>query len=115
MGAIRDLRLVASLLPPEEAGLLGYASGNDSWAAPPSFLRQLRRHAVPAKGGHVLVCTNPACRHEQFPRLDPAIIRIGSATASARYWAVSVVADRALFPPLPASSSPGIAGGCGGS
>jgi len=22
----------------------------------------------------VLVCTNPACRHEQFPRLDPAII-----------------------------------------
>ena len=29
---------------------------------------------MPAKGGHVLVCTNPACRHEQFPRLDPAII-----------------------------------------
>jgi NAD+ diphosphatase len=29
---------------------------------------------VPAKGGHVLVCTNPACRHEQFPRIDPAII-----------------------------------------
>jgi NAD+ diphosphatase len=22
----------------------------------------------------VLVCTNPACRHESFPRLDPAII-----------------------------------------
>jgi NAD+ diphosphatase len=26
------------------------------------------------KGGHVLICTNAACRHEQFPRLDPAII-----------------------------------------
>jgi NAD+ diphosphatase len=22
----------------------------------------------------VLICTNPVCRHEQFPRLDPAII-----------------------------------------
>src|SRR5208283_829189 len=29
---------------------------------------------APAKGGHVLVCINPACRHEQFPRIDPAII-----------------------------------------
>ena len=30
--------------------------------------------ALPAKSGHVLVCTNPSCRHEQFPRIDPAII-----------------------------------------
>jgi NAD+ diphosphatase len=29
---------------------------------------------LPARAGHVLVCTNPSCRHEQFPRLDPAII-----------------------------------------
>jgi NAD+ diphosphatase len=29
---------------------------------------------LPAKGGHVLVCSNPVCRHEQFPRIDPAII-----------------------------------------
>jgi NAD+ diphosphatase len=29
---------------------------------------------LPAKSGHVLVCTNPSCRHEQFPRIDPAII-----------------------------------------
>ena len=29
---------------------------------------------LPAKSGHVLVCTNPECRHEQFPRIDPAII-----------------------------------------
>jgi NAD+ diphosphatase len=28
----------------------------------------------PAKSGHVLVCSDPACRSEQFPRIDPAII-----------------------------------------
>jgi NAD+ diphosphatase len=27
-----------------------------------------------AKSGHVLVCSDPACRSEQFPRIDPAII-----------------------------------------
>jgi NAD+ diphosphatase len=28
----------------------------------------------PRKAGHVMVCTNPVCRHEHFPRIDPAII-----------------------------------------
>jgi NAD+ diphosphatase len=69
-----DLRLVAALLPADEAGVLGYARAMITW-------RRRHRHCgtcgsptVPAKGGHVLVCTNPACRHEQFPRIDPAII-----------------------------------------
>ncbi len=69
-----DLRLVASMLPADEAGLLGYARAMVTW-------RRRHRHCglcgagtAPAKGGHVLVCTNPACRHEQFPRIDPAII-----------------------------------------
>ena len=29
---------------------------------------------LPARSGHVLVCSTPSCRHEQFPRIDPAII-----------------------------------------
>ncbi len=29
---------------------------------------------MPARGGHVLICTNNDCRHEHFPRIDPAII-----------------------------------------
>ncbi len=44
-------------------GGLGIASAAS--AAPPRS---------PPSGGHVLICTNPACRHEQFPRTDPAII-----------------------------------------
>src|SRR6202162_5652514 len=69
-----DLRLVASLLPPDEAGLLGYARAMISWRRRHRFCGTCGTKTIPAKGGHVLVCTNAGCRHEQFPRLDPAII-----------------------------------------
>src|SRR3984885_13111811 len=69
-----DLRLVAALLPIDEAGLLGYARAMISWQRRHRFCGTCGMKTLPAKGGHVLVCTNPACRHEQFPRLDPAII-----------------------------------------
>ena len=69
-----DLRLVASLLPPEEAGLLGYARAMISWRRRHRFCGACGAKTVAAKSGHVLVCTSPSCRHEQFPRLDPAII-----------------------------------------
>jgi NAD+ diphosphatase len=69
-----DLRFIASLLPPEEAGLLGYARAMISWRRRHRFCGSCGAGTVAAKSGHVLVCTNPACRHEQFPRLDPAII-----------------------------------------
>jgi NAD+ diphosphatase len=69
-----DLRSTASLLPPEEAGLLGYARALLSWRRRHRFCGTCGTPTIPARGGHVLVCTNAACRHEQFPRLDPAII-----------------------------------------
>ena len=69
-----DLRTIAALLPMEEAGLLGYARAIISWRKRHRFCGTCGAATLPAKGGHVLVCTNPACRHEQFPRLDPAII-----------------------------------------
>ena len=69
-----DLRFIAAMLPPEEAGLLGYARAMISWRQRHRFCGTCGTKTLPAKGGHVLVCTNAACRHEQFPRLDPAII-----------------------------------------
>jgi NAD+ diphosphatase len=69
-----DLRVVAAALPAEDAGLLGYARGMVSWRARHRFCGTCGATTLAAKGGHVLVCTNPACRHEQFPRIDPAII-----------------------------------------
>src|SRR5450631_4016228 len=69
-----DLRLVASVLPMDEAGLLGYARAITSWRRRHRFCGTCGAQTVAAKSGHVLVCSNPACRHEQFPRIDPAII-----------------------------------------
>jgi NAD+ diphosphatase len=69
-----DLRLIASLLPVDEAGLLGYARAMVTWRRRHRHCGLCGARTAPAKGGHVLVCTNPACRHEQFPRIDPAII-----------------------------------------
>ena len=69
-----DLRLVASMLSPTEAGLLGYARGMVLWRARHRFCGLCGAATLAARGGHVLVCTNAGCRHEQFPRTDPAII-----------------------------------------
>jgi NAD+ diphosphatase len=69
-----DLRLVASLLPMDEAGLLGYARAIISWRRRHRFCGTCGAKTVSAKSGHVLVCSDPACRNEQFPRIDPAII-----------------------------------------
>jgi NAD+ diphosphatase len=69
-----DLRMVAAILPADEAGLLGYARAMVEWRRRHRFCGSCGATTLAAKGGHVLVCTNPACRHEQFPRIDPAII-----------------------------------------
>jgi NAD+ diphosphatase len=69
-----ELRTVAALLPDEEAGLLSYARAMIGWRRTHRHCGRCGATTLPARAGHVLVCTNPICRHEQFPRLDPAII-----------------------------------------
>ena len=69
-----DLRLVAAVLPIDEAGLLGYARAIVSWRRRHRFCGTCGAKTLSAKSGHVLVCSDPSCRHEQFPRIDPAII-----------------------------------------
>ncbi|MDP9085019.1 MAG: NAD(+) diphosphatase [Pseudomonadota bacterium] len=69
-----DLRLVASLLPSEDAGLLGYARAIIAWRRRHRFCGSCGGKTQPAKSGHMRVCSNPGCRSEQFPRIDPAII-----------------------------------------
>src|SRR5258708_34145481 len=73
-----DLRLVASLLPPDEAGLLGYARAMISWRRRHRFCGSGGTKTIPAKGGHVLVCPNAGCAPAQFPLLDPAILLPGA-------------------------------------
>ena len=69
-----DLRMVATLLPADEAGLLSYARAMIFWRRQNRFCGLCGSKTVASRGGHVLVCTNPACSHDHFPRTDPAII-----------------------------------------
>ena len=69
-----DLRALVSQLPADEAGLLGYARALVSWRRRNRFCGHCGAPTSSSRAGHVLVCTNPACRHEHFPRIDPAII-----------------------------------------
>lgn len=69
-----ELRTVAALMPEDHAGLLGYARAMISWRRTHRHCGRCGARTAPAKAGHVLICTNPSCRHEQFPRIDPAII-----------------------------------------
>jgi NAD+ diphosphatase len=69
-----DLRMVASLLPADEAGLLAYARAMVFWRHRHRFCGTCGAQTIAGRGGHIRVCTNPACRHEVFPRIDPAII-----------------------------------------
>jgi NAD+ diphosphatase len=69
-----ERRAVAPMLPADQAGMLGYARAMVTWRRSHRYCGRCGAGTVAAKGGHVLVCTNPACRHEQFPRIDPAII-----------------------------------------
>jgi len=69
-----DLRHIAAVLPIDEAGLLGYARAIISWRRRHRFCGLCGAKTMSAKSGHVLVCSDPSCRNEQFPRIDPAII-----------------------------------------
>jgi NAD+ diphosphatase len=69
-----DLRVIASMLPAAEAGLLSYARAMIAWRSRHRFCGTCGATTLSEKGGHVMVCTNPACGHEHFPRVDPAII-----------------------------------------
>src|SRR5690348_6989927 len=67
-----ELRPFAARLPELEAGLLAYARALAIWRANHRHCGRCGAPTVPARAGHVLGC--PACGHQSFPRIDPAII-----------------------------------------
>jgi NAD+ diphosphatase len=70
----QDLRTLAGSLPPEEAGLLAYARAMVHWRETHRFCGRCGSPTQASDGGHVLRCSNEACRSQQFPRIDPAVI-----------------------------------------
>ena len=78
-----ELRPLAPRLGDEDAALLAYARGLSLWRARQRHCGVCGSPTVPIRAGHVLLCTNPACAAEFFPRLDPAIIVLVSDGARA--------------------------------
>src|ERR1700683_2858917 len=66
-------RLTAGL-PADQAGLLAYARALAIWRTRQRYCGVCGAQTLPSHAGHCLTCTNPACAHEFFPRIDPAII-----------------------------------------
>jgi NAD+ diphosphatase len=71
---LHDLRLIAGELSADEAGLLAYARAMVHWREHNRYCGRCSLPMVAVQGGHVMQCSNPACAHQQFPRLDPAVI-----------------------------------------
>lgn len=72
--SFEELRPLAPVLQGDEAGLLAYARALSIWRSRQRFCGVCGSPAAPERAGHVIRCTNVLCRHEFFPRLDPAII-----------------------------------------
>ena len=70
----RDLRGVAALLDRWDASLLAYAKAMTHWHHRHRFCGDCGSPTRSAQGGHLRICTNPACGQHHFPRTDPAII-----------------------------------------
>jgi NAD+ diphosphatase len=69
-----ELRPLTAVLPADEAGLLAYARALIIWRARHRYCGVCGAATAATHAGHCLVCTNPDCAHEYFPRIDPAII-----------------------------------------
>jgi len=71
---LAELRPLTAVLPADEAGLLAYARALLIWRGRHRYCGVCSASTVATRAGHCLVCTNPECAHEYFPRIDPAII-----------------------------------------
>ncbi len=90
-----DLRFMAGQLPADEAGVLAYARALMLWRERHRFCGRCGAPTRPHNAGHVLLCSNQACKHQQFPRIDPAIITLITDTGGER----ALLGRQASWPP----------------
>jgi NAD+ diphosphatase len=74
--AFVELRRATPALDPDDAALLAYARGMLLWHRRHRFCGVSGDPTESRAGGHVRVCTNPACGAETYPRTDPAVIML---------------------------------------
>jgi NAD+ diphosphatase len=70
----QELRPLLAVLSPGEIELLSLSRALVFWRSRHRHCGVCGAATEPRSAGHVLRCTNPDCRAEFFPRIDPAII-----------------------------------------
>jgi len=73
-GRLRDLRRESGRLPAAQGSMLATARALAHWHAHNRHCSRCGAPTAPVEAGHARTCTNDACGHKQFPRLDPAVI-----------------------------------------
>jgi NAD+ diphosphatase len=74
--AFVQLREFKGTLTPDERSALLYSRALLHWHDTQRFCSRCGSPTVDTEGGHVMVCTNPECKHQYFPRSDPATIML---------------------------------------
>jgi NAD+ diphosphatase len=75
-GRFVDLRAIGPLLPRDEGALLAYARGLMHWHGRHRFCGLCGAPTEIVAAGHQRRCTDPDCRADHFPRIDPAVIML---------------------------------------
>jgi NAD+ diphosphatase len=78
---LTDLRLAASVLSPEDAGLVAYAVALRNWHRSHRFCGRCGEPTQSGEAGHVRVC---ATGHQVHPRTDPVVIMLVVDNAAGR-------------------------------
>jgi NAD+ diphosphatase len=71
-----QLREFGGSLSPEERSALLYSRAMLHWHDTQRFCSFCANPTIAAEAGHVMICTNPECRRQYFPRSDPATIML---------------------------------------
>ena len=78
---LTDLRLAASVLSAEDAGLAAYAAQLRGWHRSHRFCGRCGEPTEPGEGGHVRACPRG---HQVHPRTDPVVIMLVVDAAAGR-------------------------------
>jgi len=71
-----DLRAVRGKLAADDAPVLAHARALMHWRTKAGFCGVCGSACEPRSAGNVLLCTNPECGTQHFPRTDPAVIML---------------------------------------
>jgi NAD+ diphosphatase len=75
-GAFRDLGPMMTLLAGLDGRVIAYSRAILNWHRRHRFCGACGTTTVAQQGGHVRMCTNPACLLAHFPRTDPVVIML---------------------------------------